>query len=201
MGELAWPHSACPPAGRCRRGRRRPSARAPAVEVVGGQHADRAEEDDHALAVGRGRGVRLARLQVPAHGRRRLTHLALPDDRAASFVSSAKSRNECSERSSTECRRRRGRCGTVSSPVALTAVVTKMRSPQTIGLESASPGIGVLKRTFVARRDVPGAARPGRRRRRTPAAPRNWGHGRAGSRAAARRERAPPPAWAAPGRR
>ena len=47
------------------------------------------------------------------------------------------------------CRRRRGRCGSASSPFALIALVTKMRPPHTIGLESESPGSGVLKRTFV----------------------------------------------------
>ena len=71
------------------------------------------------------------------------------------------------------------------SPFALIALVTKMRPPHTIGLESDSPGRGVLKRTFVpfATSQVAGTPWPSP----TPDAcgPRNCGHGRAGSRAAA----------------
>ena len=58
----------------------------------------------------------------------------------------------------------------------LTAVETKTRSPQTIGLETATPRDRRLPQHVLAGRDVPCHRRSARRRRRpTPAGPRNDG--------------------------
>ena len=82
MGELAWPHWALPAWGSLHS---RTRCRAPerlAPEVVGHEQPHRAEERHHALAVGGGGRVGLARLHVTLHGRAPAVDLAVPEDGA-----------------------------------------------------------------------------------------------------------------------
>ena len=110
---------------------------------------ERAKDDKQLLAVGhrrvRGQAARLMPLLV----RQRLAELRLPDDLAAGPVDrQGDELVAMRDGQIVVIARRRARPGG-QRPANGIAVVRKMRSPQTMGVEWPRPGIGVFQRMFV----------------------------------------------------
>ena len=146
-----------------------------AVHVVADHQADRSEHRDDVPAVGDRRGVGLTRLGVALGQRLADERLPLPDDlagRAIERIDAIAVHRQVVDGVTSPYRPVRN---DVSSSLA--AVTTMTRSPQTMGLDVASPGIGVFQLTFVPVATSHSVTTPWPSATPAALAPRNAGHG------------------------